>query len=76
VGVTGHHRLKQQAQQVIAATESPADGISFVITLANPPGFAPLRDAIKGKVASLASLRMSDGAPDVIVRVVAGYTNG
>jgi hypothetical protein len=64
--------FRQHAQEVIAATEEPADGITLTVAINNPPGFAQLRQAIKGKVASLASLKMSDGAPTVKFRVAAG----
>lgn len=67
--------LKQQGQQFVAATENAADGVTLVITIANPPGFRQLRQALKGKLPSLASLSMSDGTPDVTVRVAPGYAH-
>ncbi len=65
--------LKQQSQALIAATEEPADGITLRITISNPPGFAQLRQAFKGKVASLTSLRLGDGAPKVSIHVTPGH---
>jgi hypothetical protein len=66
--------LKQQSQQFITATEDAADGVTLVITLGNPPGFAQIRDALKGKVLSLDSLR-SVGTPDLSVKVIPGYAH-
>lgn len=71
-GLEGY--LKQQAQQFIAATEDAADGVTVAITIANPPGFAQLRDALKGKALSLRSLK-SIGTPDVKLKVTPGYAN-
>jgi hypothetical protein len=72
-GLADH--LKQHAQQIIDATEEPADGITLVVTIANPPGFPQLRQALRGKVLSLGSLRMSDGKPAVSIRITPGYAN-
>ena len=65
--------LKRQGQQFIAATEDTADGVTITITVGNPPGFAQLRQALRGKVSSLASLRLSDGTPTVSVSIVSGF---
>ena len=74
--VTGlAEHLKQHAQQFIAATEAPADGITLVVTIANPPGFPQLRQAVGGKGVSPGSLRMSDGTPAVSIRITPGYTH-
>jgi hypothetical protein len=68
-------QLKQQAQQFIAASEEPADGVTLVITIASPPGFAQVRDALKGKLSSLASLGISGGAPNVSLKILPGYSH-
>jgi hypothetical protein len=67
--------LKQHAQQFIAATGAPDDGVMLVVTIANPPGFAQLREALKGKAFAPGSWRLSDGMPGVSVRVIPGYAH-
>jgi hypothetical protein len=65
--------LKQRSEEFIQAAEDTADGVMLVITLGNPPGFPQLRQALKGKWLSLASLKMSDGAPTVAIKITPGY---
>jgi hypothetical protein len=65
-------QLKQHAQQFIAATEGPEDGVTLKITIDNPPGFTSLSQAFKGKGLSLASLKMSDGSPNVTISILPG----
>lgn len=72
-GLANH--LKQHSEDFIKAAEDTADGITLVITLGNPPGFPLLRQALKGKNVSFASLKLSDGEPTVKIRVVPGYTH-
>ncbi|MBC8019043.1 MAG: hypothetical protein H7X83_11065 [Verrucomicrobia bacterium] len=72
-GLADH--LKQRTEEFIKAAEDTADGVTLVIILGNPPGFPQLRQALKGKVLSPASLRMADGAPAVTITVVPGYSH-
>ena len=72
-GLSDH--LKQNAAEFIKAAEDMADGVSMVITLGNPPAFPQLRQAIKGKVLSLDSLKFSDGSPTVKFKIMPGYTH-
>ena len=72
-GLTEH--LKQHAEEFIKAAEDIADGVTLVITLGNPPGFSQLRQALKGKGIALASLKMSDGAPTVKIKITPGHRN-
>ena len=65
--------LKQNAALFIKAAEDTTDGVTVVVTIANPPGFAQLRTALKGKGISLAALRMPGDAPKVSVEFAAGY---
>ncbi|NYT02999.1 MAG: hypothetical protein GKC10_09640 [Methanosarcinales archaeon] len=65
--------LKLHGQQFISASEDPADGVTLSITIANPPGFAQLRQALKGKALSLASLKLSDGTPEMTISIAPGY---
>lgn len=69
--------LKQHGRDFISAAENTADGVTLLITLSNPPGFAQLRQALKGKGLSLAMLnpllKMPDGSPTVKFKVLAGY---
>ena len=41
--------LKQHTEEFTKAAEDTADGVTLVITLENPPGFAQLREALKAK---------------------------
>jgi hypothetical protein len=68
--------LKGQAQQFVAATEAPADGVTLMVAIDNPPGLDLLRQTLKGRIPSLADLRISGPVPTVRIDVVAGYSNG
>ncbi|MFZ5519149.1 MAG: hypothetical protein ACOY90_21135 [Candidatus Zhuqueibacterota bacterium] len=70
-GLADH--LKRGAEEFIKATEDTADGVTVVITLGNIPGFAQLRQALKGKGLSLPSLKVSDGVPTIKIKINAGY---
>jgi hypothetical protein len=72
-GLSDH--LKQRTEEFIKAAEDTADGVTLVITLGNPPGYAQLRQALKGKGLSLASLKMADGAPAIKIKVIPGYVH-
>lgn len=67
--------LKQRTEEFIKAADDTADGVTLVITLGNPPGFPQLRQALKGKVLSPASLKMADGAPQVKIGATPGYSH-
>jgi hypothetical protein len=72
-GLTDH--LRHQAQQFLAAAEDPADGVTFAVTVSNPPGFALLRQALRGKGLALGSLKLSNGMPAVSIRITPGYAH-
>ena len=72
-GLSDH--LKQRTEDFLKAAEDIADGVTLVITLENPPGFPELRQALKGKGLSLASLKLSDGAPTAKIKISPGYTH-
>ncbi len=65
--------LQQNATLFIKAAEDTADGVTVIFIISNPPGFAQLRQALKGKGVSLGSLRVSGDAPKVSVRFAPGY---
>jgi predicted DNA-binding transcriptional regulator len=65
--------IKNNAMQFIAATEDPANGVTLIITVANPPGFANIRQALKGRGMPLPSLKLAEGMPTVGIRVAPGY---
>ncbi len=65
--------LQERGQEFIAATENLADGVTLVVTLNNPPGFAILRKALRGEPVSLYSMGFSEGMPDVHIKIVPGY---
>lgn len=68
-------QLKQHAEEFIKAAEDTADGVTVVVTLTNPPGFPQLRQALKGKALSLASLKLADGSPAVTIKILPGYVH-
>lgn len=69
-GLADH--LKQHGDEFKKAAEDTADGVTLIITLENPPGFPQLRDALKAKTVSIASLKLPDGAPTVKLQIVPG----
>jgi hypothetical protein len=68
-------QLKQHVQEFIKAAEDTTDGVTLLITISNPPGFSQLRQALKGKGLSLASLKMSDGSPTVSIKITPGHSH-
>jgi hypothetical protein len=67
--------LTTQSARFIASTEDAKDGITLVITLANPPGMAALRSTVAGTAP--AGSPPPAGAPaSVRVDVFAGFTHG
>lgn len=67
--------LKQHSEEFIKAASDTADGVTFAISIQNPPGFPQLRQALKGSVLSLGSLKISDSIPSVKINVTPGYVN-
>lgn len=67
--------LKNQTPQVLAAIESPQDGISFRITFHDPPGLALLRDALSGRVTLPGAATLPPGVPRMDVTVAAGHVH-
>lgn len=65
--------LKQHSEEFTRAAEDTADGVTLIITLENPPGFAQLREALKARAVSIASLKLPDGSPNVKTQIVPGY---
>jgi hypothetical protein len=67
--------LGSQSPKFIAATEDAQDGVTVVMTLANPPGMAAMRRAVAGAPPN--GDAGAAGAPGSIqVDVVPGFTNG
>ena len=66
--------LQERARDFITATENLADGVTLVVTLNNPPGFALLRKALRGEPVSLYSMGFSEGSPNVLdIKIIPGY---
>jgi hypothetical protein len=63
------------AVRFIAATEDSKDGVTLVITIANPPNMAAMRGAIAGTASSVAATS-SVTPSSVNVDVVPGFTHG
>jgi hypothetical protein len=70
-----NEHLKQQSEFFIKAAEDTADGVTVMITFANPPGFQQLRQAMRGRGVAPGSLRFGDGEPVPSIKVTAGFTN-
>jgi hypothetical protein len=67
--------LSTQSARFLAATEDAKEGVTVVVTLANPPGMAGMRKGLGGSSSNGA--RAPAGAPaSVEVDVVPGFTNG
>jgi hypothetical protein len=67
--------LAAQTARFIAATEDAQDGVTVIVTLANPPGMAALRKALDGASAN-GDGRASGGPAAVQVDVQPGFRNG
>jgi hypothetical protein len=67
--------LKNQTPQVLAAIESPEDGISFQIAFHDPPGLTLLRDALSGRVTLPGAATLPPGVPRMDVTVAAGHVH-
>ena len=65
--------LQQRTGEFVKAAEDTADGVTLVITLASPPGFPQLRDALKARTVSLATLNVAEGVPEVSISIYPGY---
>jgi hypothetical protein len=72
-GLSGFFR--QQSQRFVAASQDPADGVTLVVTLDNPPGFPFLRKALTGDMMSMRDLDFSGDIPESHVKTVPGYYN-
>jgi hypothetical protein len=71
-GLADH--LRQRGEEFVRAADDPTDGVTVLVTLANPPGFTELRRALRGNGVSLAGLRMT-GTPEVRVSVLPGHVD-
>jgi hypothetical protein len=68
--------LQRHAQEFIRAADDTADGVTIVVTLENPPGFAQLGEALKGKGVSLATLKLPEVNPTVRLQIHPGPKHG
>jgi len=67
---------KTQAQKFLAASENPADGVTLVFTIANPPGLKEIAQLIGGKgpaTADVAGSISTGTPPPVRVEAVPGH---
>lgn len=70
-GLADH--LKQYVEEFKKAAEDTADGVTVLIRVENPPGFAELRQALKAKGVSPNSLKLPEGSPTVKLTITPGY---
>lgn len=67
--------LRRSSRAFIEATEAPNDGITLVVAVADPPGFAQLSKALLGGGVSPSNLRNLEGKPSVSVSVAPGHVD-
>jgi hypothetical protein len=67
--------LRARAEEFVRAADDPADGVTIIITLVNPPGFPELRRALRGNGVSLAGLRLSGAPAEARVSVLPGHVD-
>jgi hypothetical protein len=69
--------LKSGAGELVAAAEDPADGVTVVVAIANPPGAPIVRRLLAGEGVGAAALgdlgTLFKGEPKLSVKSVAGY---
>ena len=68
--------LRERATEFTAATEDLADGVTFAVTLQNPPGFATIRKALGGEPISLQGIWFPEGRPETDIQIRAGVSRG
>jgi hypothetical protein len=67
--------FKQEGKQFIAAAENPAEGVTLVITIVNPPGFGHIRQALRGRPPALSNLKLTGGTPTLDIKAFPGIVN-
>jgi hypothetical protein len=67
--------LKRQPEEFVKAANDTADGVTLLLTIGNPPGFAQLRQALKGKALSLTDLKLPGVKPSVKVQTLPGHAD-
>ena len=69
--------MKSSAGEFIAVTEDPADGVTIVVTIANPPGAPLVRKLLRGEMvggALLAGIATHfQGSPQLSAKTVPGF---
>ena len=70
-GVADH--LEKHAQEFTEAAANTADGVTLAIRLEDPPGFRQIGEALKGKSASLGTLKLPEGNPTVRLSIHPGH---
>jgi hypothetical protein len=73
-GLADH--LARQAQEIIRAADDTADGVTLVLTLADPPGLREIGEALKGGGMAPATLKLPDGEPTITLKAYPGRRRG
>lgn len=68
--------FRDRAADFIAKAEDPREGVTLVITIANPPGFPQLHQAMAGRMPALAGFSFKGTPPTVTVGAVPEYAHG
>ncbi len=77
VGKAVSDYLKAGAGEFVAATEDPADGVTIIVQLANPPGAPLVRRLLRGEAIGIGALgdleSLFKGEPRFAVKTVPGF---
>lgn len=68
--------LRERKQEFIRATESPADGVTILITFANPGLLPVVCRALRGEQITLTPSLIPRGIPNALVKVYPGLRRG
>jgi hypothetical protein len=68
--------VEERRQEVVEASEAPADGITIGMTFARPPGFAALRRILSGTGGGLGGLFSPGPPPRADIKVLPGHHDG
>ncbi len=67
--------VKAGVPRMIETVSAADEGLTFVMTIPYPAGLDALRQVLKGRLPSIATLRLPEGTPDVRVDVKPGFAH-
>lgn len=69
-------QLQKRHQEFITATENLEDGVTMIVKLSNPPGFASVAKLLRGEAVRIQKISFAEGTPNVSSQIVPGLTRG